>query len=182
MSFRDWLALVFSHPKTPLDALIITGKTAVVYLFLVAGLRLLGKRELGQMNIYDVVLMVILANAVQNAMLGDDSTLLGGIVAAMTLLILNRLFVLALSNSRKLEHLMVGQPVLLLNDGHLLPEAMRREGITQEQILAALREHGLERLEEAHLCVLEVDGTISVVPSHAPVHRTKHHYRALRLP
>lgn len=179
---KEWLLLVFSHPKTWADALEIAGKTAIIYVFLVAGLRLLGKRELGQMTIYDVVLMVVLANSVQNAMVGEDSTLVGGIVSATTLLALNRLFVLALGKSRKLEKLMVGQPVLLFHNGHLNREAMLAEGITREQIMAALREHGMERLDEAHLCVLEVDGTISVIPSNAVVHKTKRHYRALRLP
>ena len=179
---KEWLLIVFSHPKTWTDALEIAGKTAIIYLFLVLGLRILGKRELGQMTIYDVVLMVVLANSVQNAMVGEDSTLVGGIVSATTLLVLNRLFVLALAKSRKLEKLMVGQPVLLFHNGNLNRDAMLKEGVTREQIMAALREHGMERLDEAHLCVLEVDGTISVIPSNAVVHKTKRHYRALRLP
>src|SRR5579871_1860289 len=86
----QWLSEVFSHPD-PRGALIIAGKTAVIYLFLVAGLRLTGKRELGQMTIYDLVLIIVLANAVQNAMVGNDNSLVGGVVAACTLLILNRL-------------------------------------------------------------------------------------------
>src|SRR5438067_2339060 len=79
-----WLVAIFTHPD-PRGLLIIVGKTTVVYLFLVGGLRLLGKRELGQMNIYDLVLIIVLANAVQNAMVGDDNTLLAGIAAATTL-------------------------------------------------------------------------------------------------
>lgn len=179
---NEWLSQVLSHPRTLEDALIIAAKSAAIYVFLVGGLRLLGKRELGQMNIYDVVLMVVLANSVQNAMVGEDSTLFGGIVSATTLLIVNRLFALALARSQKLERLMVGQPVLLVNDGCCVNDSMRREGITREQVLAALREHGMERLEEAHMCILEVDGTISVVPTKSLVHRTRRHYRALRLP
>ena len=176
-----WLADVFSHP-TPHGMLIIAGKTALIYIFLVAGLRLLGKRELGQMNIYDLVLIIILANAVQNAMVGDDTTLGGGLVAAVTLLILNRLFALAMLRSRKLEQFMVGGPVLIADKGHLLADRMRKEGITREQLMAALREHGLDRLDQARMCVLEVDGSISVVPNDAGVFRTRRHFRALRLP
>jgi uncharacterized membrane protein YcaP (DUF421 family) len=85
-------------------------------------------------------------------------------------------------HSKRLEHVMVGEPVLILNDGKLVAERMRHEGVTEEQVLAALREHGLERLDQAHLCILEVDGTISVVSSEADVHKTRRHYRALRLP
>src|SRR5438067_13526383 len=108
------LATIFSHPNPP-SLLLVAAKTAVVYFFLVTGLRLLGKRELGQMNIYDLVLLIVLANAVQNAMVGDDTTLGGGLVAAMTLLLLNRLFTLAMSRSRRLEHYLVGGPLLIVN-------------------------------------------------------------------
>jgi uncharacterized membrane protein YcaP (DUF421 family) len=98
------------------------------------------------------------------------------------LLILNRLLTLLIGRSAKLEHSLVGQPLLILNDGHLLRDRMAKEGVTTEQVQAALREHGLERLDQAHMCVLEVDGTISVVPKEATVLRTRHHFRALRLP
>jgi uncharacterized membrane protein YcaP (DUF421 family) len=177
---ENWLSQVFSHPSAE-GLLIIAGKTAIIYFFLVAGLRLFGKRELGQMNIYDLVLIVVLANSVQNAMVGNDTTLAGGLVAALTLLLLNRITTLAMARSTGLEQYLVGQPSLLLNDGKLISAHMAREGITREQIMAALREHGLERLDQVRMAVLEVDGTISVVPREAMVHRTRRHYRGLRL-
>src|SRR5690242_12014514 len=114
-----WFIEIFSHPD-PRGLLIIAGKTTVVYVFLVLGLRLLGKRELGQMNIYDLVLIIVLANAVQNAMVGDDNTLLGGIVAAATLLVLNRALTILMLRSPRIERTLVGQPMLICNDGHLL--------------------------------------------------------------
>ena len=178
--FSHWLQQVFSHP-TPQGAMIIAGKTAVVYVFLVLGLRLMGKRELGQMNIYDLVLVIVLANAVQNSMVGDDTTLFGGIVAAITLLVINKLLTLAMTHSDKLENMMAGQPTLILNDGQLIADHMRREGVTREQVLAALREHGIDKMEDAHMCVLEVDGSISVVPNQSAVLKTRHHFKALRL-
>ncbi len=178
---HDWLNEVFSHPSVT-GVLVIAGKTAVIYFFLVAGLRFFGKRELGQMNIYDLVLIVVLANAVQNAMVGNDNTLAGGLVAACTLLALNRMTNLALERSTSLERYLVGGPTLLVNDGQLLSEHMKHEGITREQVMAALREHGLDKLDDARMAVLEVDGTISVVPRESMVHRTRRHYRALRLP
>lgn len=184
----NWLSEVFAHPASMTHAEyahvlgVIALKTTVIYFFLVIGLRLLGKRELGQMNIYDLVLIIILANAVQNAMVGDDSTVLGGITAATTLLLLNRLFTLAMIRSKRLEHAMIGEPVVIVNDGVMVKERMRHEGISAEQVMAALREHGLERLDQAHICILEVDGTISVVPEDSQVHKTQRHYRALRLP
>jgi uncharacterized membrane protein YcaP (DUF421 family) len=184
----NWIAEVFSHPANLstsqyLGVLgIIALKTTVIYFFLVVGLRVLGKRQLGQMNIYDLVLVIIIANAVQNAMVGDDTTVFGGITAATTLLLLNRVFSVALTRSRKLEHLMVGEPVILVHDGQVVAPRLEHECITHEQIMAALREHGLERLEQVHLAVLEVDGTISVISADAEVYRSRRHYRALRLP
>ncbi len=177
---QHWLNDVFSHPNWH-GALAIAGKTTVIYFFLVAGLRLLGKRELGQMNIYDLVLIIVLANAVQNAMVGDDTTLFGGIVAAVVLLFWNRVFSFLLDRSAKIEKYMVGEPVLILNDGELIADRMRREGVTREQVLAALREHGLNSCDQAHMCVLEVDGTISVVPKDADVRRTHRHFKTLRV-
>ncbi len=176
-----WLADVFSHPTLSGTAL-IAGKTVVVYVFLVLGLRLLGKRELGQMNIYDLVLIIVLANAVQNAMVGDDNSLGGGLVSAMTLLALNRLFSLAMTRSTKLEHAMIGNPMLIVKDGKMIESRCRREGITRDQVMAALREHGMLNLHDAQMCVLEVDGTISVVSKQADVQRTRRHFKALRLP
>ncbi len=183
-----WLSEVFGHPAGISNAAylhILSGialKTTVIYFFLVIGLRILGKRELGQMNIYDLVLIIVLANAVQNAMVGDDTTVIGGITAATTLLVLNRIFSVAMLRSKHLEHLMVGEPVLIVSNGKLNASRMHQEGITKDQVMAALREHGLDRLEQARLCILEVDGTISVVSSDVNVHKSRRHYRALRLP
>lgn len=174
-----WLAEVFSFPD-PLGVLAIVAKTTVIYLFLVIGLRLLGKRELGQMTVYDLVLIIVLANAVQNAMLGNDNTLVGGLAAAFTLLLVNRALTWLLVRFPSLEHRLIGEPLLVVSDGQPLWDRMAREGLTRDHLMAALREHGLERLEDARMCVLEVDGTISVVPQNASIHRTRHHFRGLR--
>lgn len=174
-----WLAEVFSYPN-PVGLLAIVAKTTVIYLFLVIGLRLLGKRELGQMSVYDLVLIIVLANAVQNAMVGSDTTLGGGLAAAITLLALNRGLTWLLLRFPNLEHRLIGEPLLIVSNGQPLWDRMAREGLTRDHLMAALREHGLERLEDARMCVLEVDGTISVVPQGASVHRTRHHFRGLR--
>ena len=172
---------IFDHPSAT-GAAVIAAKTATIYLFLIIGLRWLGKRELGQMSLYDFVMVVILGNAVQNAMLGTDTTLGGGLVAAFVLLVMNRGFNQLIRGSRRFEHLLVGDPVLIVHNGKVLQDRMERNGITPEQLTAALREHGYEKPEDVRLAVLEVDGTISVVPAGAPVHRTKRHFKQLRLP
>lgn len=172
--------LVFSHP-TGRGALVIAGKTSLIYGFLVVGLRLSGKRALGQMNIYDLVLIVVLANAVQNAMVGEDTTLVGGVIAAITLLVCNRLLTTVFTRSARAERLMVGEPVVLVDHGQLVRSHLRREGITQDQIMEALREHEIDDLRKVRLGVLEADGTISVVPTESTTHRTRRHYRGLRI-
>jgi uncharacterized membrane protein YcaP (DUF421 family) len=172
---------IFDHPSLH-GALIIAAKTAAVYAFLVAGLRLLGKRELGQMSLYDLVLIIILGNAVQNAMINSDNTLAGGVVAAVVLLGLNRLLNTVIVRSRRIERALIGDPVMLVHDGAILPDRMKRQGITRDQLDAALREHGFDSLDDVSIVVLEVDGTMSVVPRGAPVLKTRRHYRGLRLP
>lgn len=172
---------IFDYP-TGRDAAIIAAKTAIIYVFLIGGLRLLGKRELGQMSLYDLVMIIVLGNAVQNAMINNDNTLGGGIVAALVLLVLNRGFNELVVRSKRVERIMVGEPVLIVHDGVVMKDRMRQQGMTQEQLDAALREHGLDSLENVHSCILEVDGTVSCIPRQAAVMKTRRHYRGLRLP
>jgi uncharacterized membrane protein YcaP (DUF421 family) len=172
---------IFDAPSLS-GAAIIAAKTAVIYLFLIVGLRVLGKRELGQLSLYDLVMIIVLGNAVQNAMINGDNTLLGGVIAAIVLLVLNRLLHELTVRYRPAERLLVGEPALLVHDGQILDGHMRREGITRDQLDAALREHGFSDLSEARAVVLEVDGTMSVVSRSGTMHRTRKHYRGLRLP
>jgi uncharacterized membrane protein YcaP (DUF421 family) len=180
MHTAHWLSDVFNHP-TLAGSLAIAVKTTVVYLFLIVGLRILGKRELGQMTIYDVVLLIVLANSVQNSMVGQDNSLCGGLIAAVVLLVLNKMFNTILGRSMHLRAVMVGEPLLILNHGHLIYSHMAKEGITKDQVMAALREHGLTSLDQAQIAVLEVDGSISVVPADTSILHGRRHYRALRL-
>ncbi len=177
----QWLAATFSHPDL-IGVLAIAAKTVIIYLFLIIGLRLLGKRELGQMSVYDLVLIVVIANSVQNAMVGQDTTLGGGLVAALTLLILNRAFTWAIVRHPDVRRLIIGEPVLLVRDGQLLWSALQKEGITREHILAAMREHGVGKLEDVQMAVLETDGTISIVPKEAQIHRTHRRLKGIRVP
>ena len=177
--FERWLAEVFSCPDG-LTVLGIAGRTAVIYLFIVIGVRQLGTRELGRLNAYDFVLVVVLANAVQNALVGGDNTLVGGLVSALTLLLMNLLFTRLLNRFPWLEKQVVGEPAVLVSDGQAQWDRMRREGVTRDELMAALREHGVTRLEEVRLAVLEVDGDISVVPRDSPVHRSRRRFRRIK--
>jgi uncharacterized membrane protein YcaP (DUF421 family) len=173
-----WLAATFSHPDL-LGALVIAGKTAVIYLFLILGLRILGKRELGQMSIYDLVLIIVISNSVQNAMVGKDTTLVGGLVAALTLLIIDRVFTSLLIRHSQFKHWMIGEPVLIVRDGQILQGPMEKQGVTRAHVEAAMREHGIDDLKKVQMAVLEVDGTISIVQAESDVHRSHRRYKGL---
>ena len=177
--FERWLAEVFSCPDG-LTVLGIVGKTALIYLFVVVGVRLLGTRELGRLNAYDFVLVVVIANAVQNALVGGDNTLVGGLASALTLLLTNLLCTWLLNRFPGLQKHVVGEPAVLVSDGQAQWDRMRREGVTRDELMAALREHGVTRLEEVRLAVLEVDGDISVVPRDSPVHRSRRRFRRVK--
>lgn len=178
--FSQWLTSAFAFPDLG-GALAIAAKSALIYLFLIAGLRLLGLRELGQMSVYDLVLIVVIANSVQNAMVGQDTSLGGGLVAALTLLVLNRAFTWLIVQYPEIRRWMVGEPVLIVKDGEMLDAAMRKEGVTREQVLAAMREHGVGTLSDIQMAVLEMDGTLSIVPKEATVQRTHHRVRGIRV-
>jgi uncharacterized membrane protein YcaP (DUF421 family) len=155
------------HPSAAI--LVATAvKTGIVLLCVVAGLRLLGKRQSAQLNIYDLVL----ANAVQNAMTGGRGNLAVGLVAAGTLLLLGRLFTELAVRRPHWEERIIGCPTIIINDGRLQREQMRREHLTEAQVMTALRQHGLTDPHDALLAVLECDGSLSVVPRGSRTSRT----------
>ncbi|HZU37260.1 MAG TPA: YetF domain-containing protein, partial [Gemmataceae bacterium] len=127
-------------------------------------LRLTGRRQAGELNLHDILLVLILANAVQNAMTQGDGRLTVALVSSGTLVLLGTLLALLQSRFPSLEKHMVGEPTVLVEGGRMLRREMRREGVTEEDVLAAVREQGLADLAAAKLVVLEVDGSISVIP------------------
>ncbi|PYP56794.1 MAG: DUF421 domain-containing protein [Gemmatimonadetes bacterium] len=138
-------------------------RTSIVYLFLLVGLRLTGTRQLGQMSTFDLVLLLIIANAVQNAMVGPDTSLAGGLVAAGVLIGWHRAIDWWRVRSRGLSRLLSGEGVMLIHNGKILQEHCVRAGITRDELQQALREHGVARVDDVMLAVLEPDGAISVV-------------------
>jgi len=148
-------------------------RTAVIYLVILIGLRLAGKREIGQMTVFDLVVLLLIANAVQNAMLGPDTSLAGGILAAVVLLVLNAVVARLRLRWPLLRRLVEGSPTLLVLRGEVITDHLRREGLDQETLEAALREHGVADLSEVEMAVLEIDGSISVVPTGGTTKRVK---------
>ena len=136
-------------------------RTAVIYLLVLIGVRISGKREVGQMTPFDLTLLLLLSNSVQNAMTGPDTSLAGGVVAASTLLILNYLIAGASGTNRRFRRFVEGQPSLLVHDGKVIDSHMAREHVSMDELHRALREHGISCIEQTALAVLEVDGSIS---------------------
>ena len=136
-------------------------RTAVIYLLVLIGVRLSGKREVGQMTPFDLTLLLLLSNSVQNAMTGPDTSLLGGAVAAATLLILNYFVANLSGGNRRFRKLVEGEPSLLIHDGKIIDSHMARERVSMDELHRALREHGLNSCDQVALAVLEVDGSIS---------------------
>ena len=164
-------------------ALEIAGRTSVIYLLVLLGIRLTGKREVGQMTPFDLTLLLLLSNSVQNAMTGPDNSLLGGVVAALVLLTLNFLLAEASGINRRFRSVIQGSPTLLIHNGQLIPAHCAKEHISVDEVHRALREHGVAEVADVALAVLEVDGSISVlkyddVPSHVkPQKRLKFLHR-----
>jgi uncharacterized membrane protein YcaP (DUF421 family) len=157
-------------------------RTSVVYLALLLGLRLTGTRQLGQMSTFDLVLLLIIANAVQNAMVGPDTSLAGGLVAAGVLIAWHRAIDWWRLRSRGVAKLLAGEGIMLIHNGQVLAEHLHRAGITHDELRQALREHGVSDIATVMLAVLEPDGAISVVQYDdiKPGDRPHRRIRALR--
>jgi uncharacterized membrane protein YcaP (DUF421 family) len=150
-----------------------------IYIGLLLALRLFGKREIGQFTLYDLVLVLLVANAVQPAMTGPDSSLLGGLVIIASLILLN--FVVGrLDNSRFFRGVFQPLPSVIIQDGRYVTDQLRRQGVDRDEADMAIREHGLDNVSEVRLGVLEADGSISIVPNSADVTRTRRRVRYQR--
>src|SRR6267378_4426770 len=136
-------------------------RPVIVYIFLIVGLRLSGKRELAQLNPFDLIVLLTLSNTVQNAIIGNDNTVTGGIIGAASLLAVNYLVVRFLYDHRKIDQLVEGSPDVLIENGKVHEHKLKKELITKEELGAAARKQGFDSLAEVQQCVLEPGGTLS---------------------
>jgi len=139
-------------------------RAIVVYAFLILLLRITGKRQVGQLAPFDLVLLLVLSNAVQNSMNAGDNSLVGGLVSATTLVGLNFLVGLATQNNKRLEAIVEGHPQVLIHNGRLFDKVMAASQLTHHELNAALRQGGCASVDDVHLAVLENNGAISVIP------------------
>lgn len=139
-------------------------RTLIVLLALIVGIRFFGRRDLGGMNLVDLLLVMLLGNAVQNAMTYGSGSVWVGLVSAGALLVADRLLGILFVRQPWVERALLGGPTIIAHHGRLDTWAMRREGLSQDEVMTALRAMGLERLSQVRLAVLEQDGSISIVP------------------
>ena len=142
---------------------IIALKSIAVYVFIVAAIRVFGKKEFAQLSVVDVVFILLISNSVQTAMVGDDTSLSGGLVAALALFAMNYVFKRLSLGSQSISKVIDGEPVLLIYNGEIRPNALKEASISLEQLKAVVREHGVEEISDVNLAIFEVDGNISVL-------------------
>jgi uncharacterized membrane protein YcaP (DUF421 family) len=144
---------------------LIVLKSISIYVFIIVAIRLFGKKELSQLSIIDLVFFLLISNSVQNAMVGNDSSVLGGISAALGLFLCNFIFRFFLLRSKKFSRVMQGEEIVLVVEGKLLQDGLKRARMSEEELQMIIREHGIKEIKNVDLVVLEVDANISVLSS-----------------
>ncbi len=162
----------------PLPILEKLARPVIVYLALVVLLRIFGKRELAQLNPFDLVVLLSLSNTVQNAIIGDDNSVTGGIIGAVGLLAVNWLVVRALFRSPRLTRIMEGRSTVLIRNGQIDTRALQRESLTREELVDVVHRQGFDDLHAVRHCELEPNGTF-YVEAFEPTLAEKHHEELL---
>lgn len=154
-------------------------RSAAVYVFMVLAIRFFGKKELSQLSTTDLVFIVLISNSVQNAMVGTNSSLPGGLLAALVLFTMNYILKLIMYRSKRFKDILEDKPVILIHDGKLDTDHLHKERITMDELEQAIREHGAENYKQVKLAIMEVDGNISVI-SEAGSHLKHSHFKRKR--
>lgn len=160
------------HPDLPVLEKIL--RPVVVYVFLLVGLRLAGKRELAQLNPFDLIVLLTLSNTVQNAIIGNDNSVAGGMIGAATLLAINYVVVRLVRSNRRLQRLLEGRGDVLVKDGKIQKDHLDRELMSKADLLAAAHKQGITSLKEVEYCVLEPTGTISFIQKKPTPESSRH--------
>ena len=149
-------------------------RPVVVYFFLVVVLRVFGKRELAQLNPFDLVVLLSLSNTVQNAIIGNDNSLTGGLLGAFALLGMNYLVVRFLFRHRRLDQIFEGKPAVLVDHGHIVKHALSKELLTRSELMTVLHRQGFDSIDDVQKCVLEPGGTFYVQRKMPPTEKIEH--------
>lgn len=149
-------------------------RSVCIYLFMVLALRLFGKKQLSQLNTADVILILLISNSVQNAMVGNNTSLYGGMIAALALFVVNFIFKKIMLKSNFIKNLVQDTPEILIHNGKIEFATIARLGITNEELLEAMREHGVEYYKDVKLAMFEIDGSISIISGDKNLKQTHH--------
>jgi uncharacterized membrane protein YcaP (DUF421 family) len=139
-------------------------RAVLVYAFLLVAIKVFGRREIGQLTAFDLIVLLTLSNILQNAMIGNDNSLSGGAIGALVLLSANYVVAYWVFRSKRAERAIEGEPRILIHDGKIQRAAVRKELLTEQDLLSAVRREGLERFEEVRLAISEPNGLISIIP------------------
>ena len=168
-------SILFEHMfHLPLPVLEKLLRPVIVYLVLVVLLRIFGKRELAQLNPFDLVVLLSLSNAVQNAIIGNDNSVTGGVIGAFSLLAINWLVVQTAFRSRRLDFLLEGGATILIRNGQVDRKALKKESLTKEELLAVVHRQGFEGFHDVRKCELEPNGTFYVEAFDPSIHDKQH--------
>lgn len=149
-------------------------RSVCVYFFMVFAFRIFGKKELSQLNAFDFILILLISNAVQNAMVGSDVSLEGGVIAALSLFVINFIFKKVVNKSNFLNKLVQSKPEILIHDGKIEFKTIAKLGITSDELDEVIREHGVENYKQVKLAMLEINGSISIISGNENLTQTKH--------
>lgn len=155
-------------------------RSLAVYLFIITAIRIFGKREISQLSVIDLVFILLISNSVQNAMVGGNVTLFGGMIAAGTLFTANYFLGEIFFRSKRISNFIQGEPLMLIYEGKPIVEHLKKAKISDDELEASIREHGVGKVSEVDLAVLERDGNISVL-SHNYKNKTKKKRKANRI-
>jgi uncharacterized membrane protein YcaP (DUF421 family) len=163
-------------PENFESVLWIIARSLAVYVVVLLAFRLAGKRHLSQLSLPDFALILLISNAVQNAMVGTDTSLVGGIVAALALLGGNLFITKLLAKNSATRQFLIGEPKLLVRNSKIVESSLQSEGLSEEDLLEAIREHGFESLDEVRTAIIENDGSISIIPYPEKGKHIEHHF------
>ncbi len=141
----------------------IISRSVIVYFFIIFALRLFGKKELAQLSIVDLVFILLISNSVQNAMVGDNTSLIGGLTAATSLFVINWILKNLIFRSKNLSEMVQGNPLMLVYHGKIIQKHLDQAKLSREELEAAIREHGVRDVKDVDIAILEVDGNISIL-------------------
>jgi uncharacterized membrane protein YcaP (DUF421 family) len=172
LSPSDFFSMDMFHLGLPVIEKIL--RPIIIYIFLVAALRIFGKRELAQLNPFDLVVLLLLSNTVQNAIIGNDDSVTGGLIGAFALLVTNYLIVRFLFRHRRLDQVIEGKPAALIAHGKINTRAMAKELLSESELLTVARRQGFKSLKEIERCILDPSGNFIIVGKSPPAADLRH--------